>query len=184
MKRSFPKLKRVVGLLLLATGCHSAFTTKAPSGFVELHNPGELFVFRATNPDGLVVATRTIDHDPRGELSFWVHAVENAVRSRAGYALIDTRDVRIAGGYPGKQLRFGHDELNHPHLYYVTLVVTRSTIYVLEAGGEKTLLEQQEQPLAAWLQGFRAERCAPFPFWFACTTLGASDASRPTATQP
>lgn len=164
------------------TGCHAAFTTKAPSGFVELDEHGGRYAFRATTPDGLVVAAREVDHEPEGTLDFWVRAVENTLRTRGGYALLEVREITIAGGYPGKQLRFGHDEVNRPHLYYVTLVVTGGVIYVLEVGGAKPLVEAHEHAIAEWVQSFRAERCAPFPFAFACSTLTASDA--PAAPTP
>jgi hypothetical protein len=167
-------MARMLGMLL-AVGCgacHSSFTTAAPRGFVELEDQGR-YDFRATSPDGLVVAVRELDGEPEASLGFWTRAVTNAMRQRGGYALLETRDVQVAGNWPAKQLRFGHDEGSRPHLYYLTLVVSCSAIHLLEAGGEKALVERHEAELAAWVRDFSAERCAPFPFSFACTQLEA-----------
>jgi hypothetical protein len=163
-----------LGLLaaLASSGCHSSFTTAAPRGFIELEEQGR-YDFRATSPDGLVLAVRQLDGEPEAGLGFWTRAVENAMRQRGGYALLATRDVRVAGDWPGKQLRFGHDEGSRPHLYYVTLVVSCGAIYLLEAGGEKALVEQHAGAVDGWVSAFRAERCAPFPFAFACSQVEA-----------
>jgi len=157
----------------LLLGCHSTFTSAAPKGFVELDQT-ERYDFRATTADGLVIAARQVDHDPEASLDFWARAVENAMRTRGGYALLGSRDLKAAGGLRVKQLRFGHDEANRPHLYYVTLLVTHGAIYVLEAGGDKAQLEQHAAEIDAWISHFRAERCAPFPFAFACAGTSAS----------
>jgi hypothetical protein len=81
-----------------------------------------------------VIAVREIDHEPKGSVDFWTRAIENRMRQRGGYALLGSKDVKTAAGVPGKQLRFGHDEGNKPHVYHVTLFVTDDTLYVLEAG--------------------------------------------------
>ena len=161
-------LAPALGVALLA--CHASFSSSAPRGFVEL-DPTERYDFRATSADGLVLAARQLDNDPQAELSFWTRAVENAMRTRGGYALLETRDVQVAGGLRAKQLRFGHDEASQPHLYYVTLVVTCSAIYVLEAGGTKPLIEQHTPEIETWLHTFRPQRCAPFPLSPLCTPV-------------
>lgn len=157
-------------LALLLPACHASHATSAPKGFVELDESSG-YDFRATSADGLVIAAREIDNDPESGLTFWSRAVENAMRQRGGYALLETRDSAIAGGVPARQLRFGHDEGSRPHLYYVTLAVTDGAIYLLEAGGEKSLVERERARIDAWIAGFRAQRCAPFPLNFACTTV-------------
>lgn len=95
-----------------------------------------------------------IDHEPRGEVELWTTAVANHLR-RAGYALLDSRDVKTATGLTGKQLRFGHDEGERPHLYYVTLFVTDATIYVLEAGGTAQQVEASAQHIDWAVENFR-----------------------------
>jgi hypothetical protein len=133
----------VIGSLLLSA-CGASFHAQTPPGFVELDEKDSAYEYRAITADGLVLAVREIDHEPKGQLEFWVRAVENQMRQRGGYALIDTREVSCKTGQKGKQLRFGHDEGAKPYLYFVTVFVTPSTIYVLEAGGTKELMTSHE----------------------------------------
>lgn len=118
-----------------------------PPGFVEIE--GEPYDYRASSADGLVISVREIDHDPKGDLTFWVRAVENELRLGRGYALLASRDVQTAKGLRGKELRFGHDEGTSPHLYWVTIFVTKKTLYVIETGGKKELVDQHEAALEA-----------------------------------
>jgi hypothetical protein len=133
-------------LFTLATfACTSTFAT--PKGFVDL-DESTAYDQRATTADGLVLAGREIENDPEGDLAFWSHAVENQMRMRGGYALLDKRKVTTTNGHDGEVLRFGHDEGNDPHVYYVALFVTPGTfwkdgtIYLVEAGGPRELVEK------------------------------------------
>lgn len=147
-----------LGGALLATGCGPSFQMKTPPGFVELDEDYSTYDYRATTADGLVVAVREIDHDPKGDLAFWLRAIENRMRDRGGYALIETRDVRSADGVPGKQLRFGHDdESNEPHLYYLSLFVTDDYIFVVEVGGTKELMTSQAAQIEKAVGAFRTQ---------------------------
>jgi|RhiMethySRZTD1v2_1073278.scaffolds.fasta_scaffold123702_2 hypothetical protein len=141
-------------LLASATGCGPSFQAGTPPGFVELEDQTQ-YDYRATNADGLVIAAREIKHEPKGTLDFWTKAIENQMRQRGGYALIETRDVKNAGGVAGKQLRFGHDEGTKPHLYYVTLFVTDSKLYLLESGGTKEQIDRHAAELDWTVQNFR-----------------------------
>jgi hypothetical protein len=142
------KLTTVLGILsvLGAFACTPTFAT--PRGFVEL-DENSAFDQRATTADGLVLAGRELDNDPEGDLAFWSHAIENQMRLRGGYALLDKSKVTTVNGHAGELLRFGHDEGNRPHLYYVALFVAPpaffwedGTIYLVEAGGPKALVEK------------------------------------------
>lgn len=128
--------------LMLATlasvACGSSF--QPPRGFVELEEPG-VYDHRATSADGLVIATRTIDNDAKGELAFWTRAIENELRLRGGYALLETRDVQHQSGLSGKELRFGHEAPNTQQLYTLALYVTPDSIHLIEAGGARDLLQ-------------------------------------------
>lgn len=132
-------------LALAAASCTPTFAT--PKGFVELERSGG-YDQRATTADGLVLAGRKIENDPEGDLAFWSQAIENQMRLRGGYALLEKHKVSTAAGREGEELRFGHDEGNRPHLYYVALFVTPGTfwkdgtIYLIEAGGPKALVEK------------------------------------------
>ena len=142
------RLAVVLATGLAAVACAPRLAT--PKGFVVL-DEDSTYDYRATTADGLVLAARRIDNDPYGELAFWQRAIENEMRYRGGYALLETRDVSSRHGFRGRQLRFGHDESREPHLYYVTLflgeettwgVFTANKIYLLEVGGPKPLMNQ------------------------------------------
>lgn len=146
-----------VAAALLLVACGPSFKATTPSGFVELDEPGySEYDYRATTADGLVLAAREIDNDPKGESAFWVRAIENQMRERGGYALLETKDVSSADGVAGKQLRFGHDESgNQPHLYTITVFVTDSAICLLEAGGSKELMTKQAAQIDTFVRAFR-----------------------------
>jgi hypothetical protein len=141
MNRFFPY--RNAALLVfasaLASACGHHFDAATPSGFVELAHQ-QHYDYRATSADGLVIGVRELENEPQGELVFWARAVENQLRNRGGYALLDTRDVKSKDGVAGKEFRFGHDEGRTPHLYCVTVFVTKKRLEVLEIGGTKELM--------------------------------------------
>ena len=139
---------------VLLSACGASFEATTPPGFVVLEEEESPYAHRALNADGLVIAVREIEHEPQGELAFWVRAIENRMRQRGGYALLDTRDVSCRSGHKGKQLRFGHDEGDQPHLYTVTIFVSEDYIYVLEAGGTKELMEKHVADVDKAIAGF------------------------------
>lgn len=141
---------------LLLSGCGHSFEASTPPGFVELEDQ-EAYDYRATSADGLVLAVREIDHEPKGEMTFWTRAIENRMRQRGGYALLGTRDVKSGNGLDGKQLRFGHDESGSPHLYFVTIFLTEKHIFLLEAGGTKELMEKNASAIDSAIATFVAK---------------------------
>jgi hypothetical protein len=147
-------LPLTVALFLAASGCAPLLTT--PAGFVELDERRTQYDYRATTADGLVIAARKIDHDPKGSMEFWVQAIENEMRNRGGYALLGKTPVKTKRGLAGTQLRFGHDQGREPHLYYIVIVVTEGDLYLLEAGGTKALLEKNAAQIAAAFQSLDA----------------------------
>jgi hypothetical protein len=141
---------------LLIAACAPSFQATTPAGFVELDRDDDdpTYHYRATTADGLVLAVRVIDHEPKGALSFWVRAIENEMRNRGGYALLESKSVQTGQGLNGQQLRFGHDEGSEPHLYYLTVFVTDRFIYLVEAGGTKKLVEANQGQIDAAIRTF------------------------------
>jgi len=143
--------------LLLAVGLGVActpFRVVTPAGLVELPDQAPAYDYRATSPDGLVLAVRAIDHEPRGDLAFWEKTIERRLRLQGGYALLETRSVKAKSGLSGRQLRFGHDEGASPHLYLLTLFVDDDHIFLVEAGGPKELVEQEASKIDAFVERF------------------------------
>jgi hypothetical protein len=145
----------IVSLAALAA-CGPSFHHPTPREFVELEDQ-RLYDYRAVSADGMVLAVREIEHEPKGDLAFWSKAIENHMRKRAGYALLGVRDVKTDSGLAGKQLRFGHDRGQKPHLYYLTVFVTGDHIYLLEAGGSKEQMTKRDAALATAIAGFRGK---------------------------
>lgn len=148
-------MKRITAAFVLAlsaiafAGCGRPFDPATPSGFVDMGKRYPDGEYRAATADGVVIGIRAFDNDPRGELAFWSKALENRMRLRGGYALLEKRTVKNRGGLQGVELRFGHDEESEPFLYWVTLFVTDARIYVIEAGGPKAEVEK-ERPRIEW----------------------------------
>ncbi len=158
MKRARPLLLLVS--LLVAPACGRPFVPAELPGFIELDEDRTSdYEYRATTADGVVVAIRTIKHRPRGELAFWERAIENQLRDRGGYALLEKRDVATHDGVVGRQLRFGHDEEREPHLYYVTIIPTRRRLFVIEAGGTREQLEASAPAIEAAVTHLQIRRC-------------------------
>lgn len=123
-------------------GCGSSAAMSVPDDFVVLEDDEADYDLRATNAHGAVVAIREIDNDVEGNLSFWVDALKNRLRTRGGYALLEEAEVSAASGHRGHQMRFGHDQNGSSHQYWLTLFVTPDTIYVVEAGGRTEVFEE------------------------------------------
>jgi len=140
---------------LATVACGPSFELATPPGFVEIDQSWDHYDYRATTAKGLVIAAREIDHDPKGDAAFWLEAIEDRMRHRGGYALLEKVPVTSADGVSGTQLRFGHDEDgNKPHLYYLTVFVTDDAIVLLEAGGTKKLVTDNQAQIDRAVSSF------------------------------
>ena len=146
-----------VGLVLLA-GCGGRhYEVQTPPGFVEFKDRYDGPEYRAATADGVVLGIRAFDNEPKGELSFWVRAIQNRLRDVGGYALLDTKPVEDRAHLKGTSLQFGHDEGSEPHLYQVTVFVSDDRVFVLEAGGTKAQVERQAAQIDWWMKAFLHE---------------------------
>jgi hypothetical protein len=143
------------------------FKAKTPAGFVGLPDQEAPYEYRATTHDGVVLAVRVLPNEPTGDGAFWSQAIELRLRHQGGYALLDSGSVKTKSGLPGRRLRFGHDEGAQPHLYQVTIFVTKTRIYVLEAGGARSLVDREAPRLESFVADFQARRC----FFGGCTPV-------------
>lgn len=149
-----PPLLLLAMAAALLPSCHSV-SLREPSGFVRLEEESS-YDLRSTSADGIVLSVRELDHEPTGDLSFWTRAIENELRSRGAYALLQTEDFRSEEGIAGKKMRFGHDEAGVPHEYWIVLFVTEDKLYLLEVGGKKELLESRRQEIETSLKSFHS----------------------------
>ncbi len=153
---------RSIGLVLLLVtlplvGCGGRhFALETPEHFVELDEPSQRRVgydLRALSADGVVIGVRQIDNERHGSRDFWVDAVRNRLRRDGGYALVSESEV-TASGLAGHQMRFGRDQDGHPYRYWVTVFVTPSHVFVVEAGGREERFDAVEPQIEAALASF------------------------------
>ena len=148
---------RALALLLLgcaAAACGRPYAAATPPGFVEFEDRYDGDEYRAATADGVVLGVRAFDNEPKGELTFWVRAIQNRLRDQGGYALLETRPVQDRAGLHGTQMRFGHDEEKSPHLYMITVFVSEDRVYLLEAGGQKAQVERLGPQIDWWVKSF------------------------------
>ena len=145
----------MVAMAMVAMGCGPSFVAVTPPGFVELNDQEPEYSYRAVSVEGVVVAVREIEHDPKGDADFWTRAVQSHMRDRDGYALIEEKKVTTRSGLQGTQLRFGRDIEGESMLYYVTVFVTDKHIFLLEFGGTKEEIERREAELARFVETFQ-----------------------------
>lgn len=148
-------------LLVLLVGCGKPFDVKTAPGFVPLENQTTTttqYEYRATSPEGVVMAIRVVDDEKRGDLAFWTQALTLQLRDVSGYALLDSKDVTSRDGTKGKLLKFGHDEGDRPYAYWVTIFLAQDRLFIVEAGGAKEAFERAKPNVEWMLQSVRV-RC-------------------------
>lgn len=152
----------LVPLLVAASlvGCGRPFDVKTAPGFVPLENQVS-YDYRATTPEGVVVAVRVIDDEDRGDLAFWTQTITLQLREVSGYALLDVADVQSADGTKGRLLRFGHDEDNKPYAYWIAVFPAQGRLFLVEAGGAKEAFTRA-QPSVDWMLKSVRVRCNGF----------------------
>ncbi|MDF2693522.1 MAG: hypothetical protein K0S65_1905 [Labilithrix sp.] len=153
-------MKRMV-LLLLASlalaACGRPFDVKTAPGFVPLENQST-YDYRATTPEGVVVAVRVVEDENRGDLAFWTQALTLQIRDVSGYALLDSTDVTSRDGTRGKLLQFGHDEADKPFAYWVAIFPAQGRLFLVEAGGAKDAFDRAK-PSVEWMLKSVRVRC-------------------------
>lgn len=154
--------KSLVCLVLLAlslVACGRPFKVSTAPGFVPLEDQTPFgYAYRATTPEGVVMAIRVIDDEDRGDLAFWTQALTLQLRDVQGYALLQTLDTKSRDGTPGKLLELGHDEDNKPFTYWVAIFLAQGRLFVVEAGGQKEAFERA-QPNVEWMLASVKVKC-------------------------
>jgi hypothetical protein len=153
----WPLLLIVLIAVTLASVACANFEAKTPQNFVHLEDDRSQYDYRATSADGIVLAVREIENEPQGELEFWSDAIENSLSNQAGYSLLNKEGVKTAQGHPGIRLQLGLDNSGKPHEYTVAVFVTDDHVFLVEVGGEKSLLEQNAATIDGWLSAFEIQ---------------------------
>ncbi len=143
---------------LVVAACRP-FDIRTAPGFLELKEDSASYAYRATTPEGVVVAVRVVGLEGEGsdDLSFWTKALTMQMRDVSGYALLESHDVRSLDGVSGKQLRFGRDESGKPYVYWLTFFTSGSKLVIVEAGGSKPTFENASPSVQWMIQSVRVK---------------------------
>lgn len=150
-------LRVACAALLLTAACGKPFDVKTAPGFVALENQST-YDYRATTPEGVVMAVRVVEDEKRGDLAFWTEAVTRELRDVSGYALRETVDTTSADGTPGKLLRFGHDQDGKPYTYWVAIFPAQKRLFLVEAGAASDAFDRG-RPSIEWMMKTVRVRC-------------------------
>ena len=139
-------LQKLLALTLAASAalasatCGPSVAMQTPDGFVELEDQ-EDYDYRATTAQGVVIGVRAQPNQPRGSLDFWVDAIDLKLRGQ-GYSAEGKSEVKTANGVPGRQIRYAFTYDGRPHTFWLTVFVTGSAVYCIEAGGDARSFEK------------------------------------------
>jgi hypothetical protein len=156
----FARLAITACLAIGAAACGKPFDVKTAPGMVALENQHD-FDWRATTPEGVVVGIRVVEDENRGDLAFWTQAITLQLRDVSGYALLGSAEVVSSDGTKGRLLKFGHDEDDKPYVYWVTIYLAQSRLFLVEAGGPKELFERARPNVESTMKSIHV-RCNGF----------------------
>lgn len=125
----------VTALAPLAAGCGPSVHAEVPSGFAIIDS-GDEFAFRAANADGVVVAVRSEDNKPHGDLGFWSQALAKRLEKRGYAAEGAARAVESKEGTKGMLRTFKTSSGGRDHVYWLGVYVTDDDVFVVEATGD------------------------------------------------
>jgi hypothetical protein len=131
----------MLSALFSLAGCTRGVDIQTPESFAEL-DEGD-YAYRATSAEGVVIAVRREDNDPKGNLAFWSAAVDYELR-RKGYTAKSSKDVKSADGIAGKQIRYNATREGRPSVLWTTVYVSGGDVIVVEAGGDAAHFEGVE----------------------------------------
>lgn len=151
-----------LALALASAGCGRPFRVATAPGFVELEGQsGTGYDYRATSPEGVVMAVKVLEDEDRADLAFWTRAIVLQMRDVSGYAHLTTVDVTSLDGTPGKRMEFAHDEDGKPYLYWVTVFLAQDKLFLAEVGAPKPLFERHRASIEWTLKSLKV-KCDTF----------------------
>lgn len=131
--------------LALSAACTHPAGLNAPPTFARLEGASP-FTYRAASANGVVLGVRTEKNELHANVDFWTDAIDLRLR-RQGYVADAARAVTSATGMPGKQVRYSREEDRRTVRYWVTVYVTDTNVYVVEAAGDKDAFDPQEKSI-------------------------------------
>ncbi len=134
--------RRILALavvFMLLGGCVSL---KTPEGYAERTHTGG-YAYKAISTDASVIAVAEYENEDKdkGTLAYWTEAARKQLTLSRGYTFEEEGEFKCPQG-PGRWIRFARKYRGTDYLYLLGIVVDGSTIYALEAGGEKAVLKK------------------------------------------
>lgn len=125
---------------VLLAGCASTAKLSPPDDFAEL-DQGDTYDFRATNASGVVMGVRVEKNDPRGNLDFWVAALDYKLQ-KSGYTKKTARSEKIGtASLEGARVKYEITRAGRPHAYWLTVFVEEDRVIVVEAAGDEAYFD-------------------------------------------
>jgi hypothetical protein len=118
------------------TGACTTHTARldTPGGFARLEDQRS-WTYRATSPQGVVLAAKNEPNTMGGDLAFWSESIDLTL-AKAGYEKRLERPVRTAKGLEGKQTRYVATRNGREHHYWIAVFTPKGRVVVVEAGGD------------------------------------------------
>ncbi len=132
------------GLLFLSAGCAAVDNSQGRS---RLESTGR-YLYKIVSPDGNALTVREHRNEGNSDLETWKQAVTNHLTRNKGYKLVSQAKFKTASGSPGWEALFGAEAQGLQYLYYVGIARHDKELwgihrlYVIEAAGEKALMEK------------------------------------------
>jgi hypothetical protein len=139
------RIALALAFLLGTAACTHGARLATPSGFATLEEGGS-YSYRATSAKGVVLATRTEPNSVKANTEFWAETLDAKLRDK-GYVADGTRDVKTSRGLKGTQLRYTTTKDGREHRYWISVFVTQSKVFVVEAAGDKEPFDKSTSAL-------------------------------------
>lgn len=146
-----PRITSTVASLVAVvalSACGPAAELSTPASFAELEDQ-DAFEYRATSAQGVVIAVRAEDNEPRGNLDFWAGVLDAKLRGQGYEPTSEPESSRVEaqGGLTGRVLSYSRTESRRAHRYVVAVFVTEDSVYLVEAGGDEAHFDAQTDVL-------------------------------------
>src|SRR5438552_14252692 len=109
----------LASLSLFAAACGPKLAPPPSFASIDGPNPGG-YDYRATTPQGVVVAVRKEANDPRADVAFWARAVDLRLK-RDGYARAAEAKVKTDRGLDGVELTYARAQEGRTYRYEVAV---------------------------------------------------------------
>ena len=117
-----------------------------PEGYIEVEDTYP-FLFKAWSPNNCVIGITEHNNEKEAPLDVIVEGIEKYITLIRKYDLVEIIDFKPEVSGEGKCLIFEMKSLKVSYLLFVGIARTDSTIYKIEAAGEKEFMEEDRDKI-------------------------------------